>query len=181
MARKRLAAVVVLLTFILFAGIIGARLAVQRTAAQAQKAMPGDASPQFAEGEVKDEQKESVRAKASKDEKPLPVQKPAPKVKPESTPEAGGASFGLSEGEDEESFDSEEKVKACSDQLNLSDSQKLRVAAWADWKSKTIEALTETQRNDRNKLREIDTAYRNGVMSELDQTQAGKLKQFFSE
>ena len=77
-------------------------------------------------------------------------------------------------------FPSEDLVRQATEKLNLSDSQKARVAAWADWKTKSIEGLSENERNDAKKLKEIDDKYREGVKSELDQDQAEKLEKFFS-
>ena len=57
----------------------------------------------------------------------------------------------------------------------------MRVAAWTDWKTKSFGALTKDQRRDMKKVKEIDLAYREGVLLELDQTQAELLRKCFSQ
>ena len=90
-------------------------------------------------------------------------------------------SFGGLGGGEGGGLPSELIVAMATEELKLSDSQKVRVAAWAEWKQKAIAALTEEEAKDPKKAKEIDNAYREGVKSELDQTQNEILQRYYAQ
>lgn len=56
--------------------------------------------------------------------------------------------------------------------LNLSDSQKARIAALMEWKRATLEALSETEKADPERIKKIEDYFRAALDLELDQNQA---------
>ena len=125
--------------------------------------------------------------------KPAPAQ-PAPAAPPKPSKAEGGimndmakqllqGGFGGLGGVDFLSmeFNSEALVKLHEDELKLTEAQKAQMKTWAEWKTKAIAALPEEERNDEKKLAEIDTTYRQGVLSSLDKNQAEKLRKIFAK
>ncbi|HTF56057.1 MAG TPA: hypothetical protein VK661_02215 [Planctomycetota bacterium] len=56
--------------------------------------------------------------------------------------------------------------------LNLSDSQKARIAALMEWKRATLEGLNETEKADPERIKKIEDYFRAALDLELDQNQA---------
>ena len=176
---------------LLFAVIIGARHALKRVGGPSvgvqrlAKQIPAPETDPQAESDS-DDPVPPLAPKAGETPPVLPDgQKQAAIPAPATQPEGRGLSISISLGSDGSGnfhfgFAPEDMVTLLSDDLKLSESQKARVAAWAEWKSKAVEALSEPERADANRIKQIDDAYREGVKSELDQTQAALLQKAWS-
>jgi hypothetical protein len=66
----------------------------------------------------------------------------------------------------------EPNIETMASTLNLSDSQKARISALMEWKRATLEALTDAEKADPERIRKIEDYFRAALDLELDQDQA---------